>query len=87
MRFLLIAMFLSGCAHFKPRIEIKEVEVPIAVPCLKRENVPPVRSLASKSLTKSDSLFTKTKAINIDLLGLKADDGVLRAILEGCIED
>jgi len=81
MRYLIILLVLASCA---PRVVIKEVMIPVATPCFDTALIPPVRHLTYKDLQPTDNIFDKTQAISTDLLGLEADDKVIRAAISSC---
>ncbi len=87
MRYLLIVLLLAGCANREPKIITKTVEVPVAVPCVKQEQIPAERKLESDSLVKEDSIFNKAQSLLIDVKGLDSDNGVMRAALKACVKD
>lgn len=84
-----VLLLLAGCTP-EPRVEIRTVtetvEIPVSTPCVNASDVPPPRQLETDSLVTDDSLFDKARAMSIDLLGLKADDKQLRALIVGCAE-
>ena len=81
MRYLLLILILASCA---PRIVYKDVLVPTPVPCFDKSLIPPVRDLSYKHLQQTDTIFDKTKAITIDLIGLESDDKIIRAAISSC---
>jgi hypothetical protein len=81
MRYLLLILILASCA---PRVVTKEVFVPVATPCFDKALIPPVRDLTYKQLKQTDTIFDKTKAITIDLIGLESDDKIIRAAISSC---
>ena len=81
MRYLLLILILASCA---PRIVYKEVLVPVPTPCFDTKLIPPVRDLSYKQLKQTDTIFDKTKAITIDLIGLESDDKIIRAAISSC---
>jgi len=82
MRYILLIIILASCA---PRIVYKEILVPVPTPCFDKALIPPVRDLNYKDLKETDSIFDKTKAITIDLLGLEQDDKIIRAAISSCL--
>jgi len=81
MRYLALLLILASCA---PRIVYKEVLVPTPIPCFDKTLIPPVRDLTYKHLQQTDTIFDKTKAVTIDLLGLEQDDKIIRAAISSC---
>jgi len=81
MRYLALVLMLASCA---PRVVIQEVRVPVATPCFDKSLIPPVRDLTYKQLKQTDTIFDKTKAVTIDLIGLEADDKIIRAAISSC---
>ncbi len=84
MRYILLALTLSSCAIFEPRIITKEVKVPVSVPCV--ESIPEKPLQLSTSLSKDDSIYRKAQVLLLDNNALSADNLQLRAILEGCVD-
>jgi hypothetical protein len=58
--------------------------IPTPVPCFDKSLIPPVRDLSYKQLKQTDTIFDKTKAITIDLIGLESDDKIIRAAISSC---
>ena len=89
MKLLLIpaTLVLAGCICREPVVITKTAEVPVPVLCVDREDVPPMLVLEGDSVSKNDSVFTKAQAISIDRKLLIGQNTVLRALLEGCVEE
>jgi len=83
MRYIAILLILSSCT---PRVITQEVLVPVSVPCINKDSLPPVREMTHYNLKESDSIFTKTKSIMTDLKGLESDVKILMAITSGCVD-
>lgn len=84
MRALVIvaALVLAGCAGPKPQIRTVEVKVPIATKCAAQ--APSVPDYATDHLTLDESIHDLVRALLIERLQLRAENGELRAGLEGC---
>jgi hypothetical protein len=81
MRYILLIIILASCA---PKIVYRDVFVPVATPCFDTNLIPPMRDLTYKQLKQTDTIFDKTKAITIDLIGLESDDKIIRAAISSC---
>jgi hypothetical protein len=87
-KFILIpvVLILGACAHTDPVIkaEVKEVQVPISVPC--KADIPAKPGFKFKSLNPDDNLFDKTKTLLADRkLHLAYEEELLTA-LKSCIK-
>jgi len=77
---------LGACAHTEPviKIEIREVLVPISVPC--QAEVPVKPDFKFKALKAEDNLFDKSKTVLADRkLHLAYEEELLTA-LKSCIK-
>jgi len=84
MKYILLAIALTGCASTPPatKVETIEVKVPVAVKCQTPEPTPPV--LVSPTLKKEDDIYTKVKAVLADIETYKAYAIELSASLKSC---
>jgi hypothetical protein len=81
-----VVLALVACAHTDPtvKVEIKKVEIPIAVPC--KAEVPAKPSFKFETLKTDDDLFDKSKTLLADRkLHLAYEEELLTA-LKSCIK-
>ena len=89
MRLIILALLLTSCAWMRPEPKIitKEVKVPVAVPCVKEDQVPEKVERETNKLTRADTIHRKTQALLIDNNALSAENLSLWAILDACLAD
>ena len=81
----LIGLFLFGCESL-PQVEIREVKVPIAVPCIKSADVPVTpKILSNENLNVLDD-FDLVIQIASERLDLLKHTGELSALIKACIK-
>ena len=78
---ILIQALLSGCATTQGTTE---VEVPLAVPCVSQDKVPPQPAYTSKDELMKLDRRKRTLTIYDEREQLKADDDRVRALLQAC---
>ncbi|MNS16446.1 hypothetical protein D3C72_480990 [compost metagenome] len=62
-RALCLALLLAGCATAEPRIEYREVLVPVAVPCGADVGAPPSYLDSNAALQEAPDLFERVKLL------------------------
>jgi len=84
MRLILILPLLAACSS-QPSVELREVRVPIAVPCLEAREVPTrPEILGNPELQRLDD-FQLVLAIASERLDLIAHTDILHAVLGACV--
>ncbi len=81
-----IVLALGACAHTEPtiKVEIREVEIPIAVPC--QADIPAKPAFKFKTLKPENNIFDKSKTLLADRkLHLAYEEELLTA-LKSCIK-
>lgn len=76
---------LAACAHTEPviKVEVREVKVPVAVPC--KAEIPAKPDFNFGKIDPDDNLFNKTKAVLADRkLHLAYEEELLTA-LKSCV--
>jgi hypothetical protein len=82
---LVAAMSLAACAQNPPlAVEVREVQVPTPVACIKPEQIPPEPERVGPLLTGNAVADLATVAASA--LELRIYGGELRALIEGCVE-
>lgn len=80
---IVVALALVGCGTpQKPRIEVRETKVPVAVKCTTA--VPPKPEYATQALTLQEGIYDLVRALLIELDQRRIREGELEAALEGC---
>ena len=79
---LYLGVILAGCAHTEPRIEYREVKVPISVPC--KVTLPDEPEYATKGLTLDEPLYELVRAVLVELEQRKARDVEVTAAAKSC---
>lgn len=80
---LLAGLLLTGCATApEPRVQIKEVRIPVSVPC--RVKLPPEPTYADELVPLDADLFTKAKALLQAREQRKAYQAELEAAAKSC---
>lgn len=76
------ALGLAGCAcpPQEPRVEYKEVKVPVAVPCLTGKPVKPKYEVYNADLSDGDTVLVLTR----NWLASRVYEAALEAELAGC---
>jgi hypothetical protein len=78
----LAAVILAGCAL--PRIGPQTVEVPVPVPCLTPDKIPPRPDLMADAVWATGNEFDRAKALLVDRLRLLIHVGRLEPLLRAC---
>ncbi len=77
---------LTACATpAEPVVITQEVRIPIAVPCVDPDQIPPVREYADQKIKAPASQYEMVRALGLGLAERDEDLPVLRALLAGCV--
>lgn len=82
MKYLLLALVLTGCAAPVITPTVQKVEVPIAVACTTPTPAPP--ELCRPSLMAADDIFVKVRCLLSDAKLHEAYEAELAAALASC---
>lgn len=77
-------LLLSACNHPQPGISVRTVEVPVPVPCLPADSIPPEPPQVGEQLTgnaASDLLIVAASALDLRAWGI-----TMQAALKACAE-
>lgn len=80
-------ILISGCASKDVVYKTVEVKVPVAQPCVSKDQIPPMFQLETKTVDRNDPVGIKAKALVIDFKRLLEDDITLRQLLGACVND
>lgn len=75
-------ILLGGCAHTEPRIEYREVKVPVSVPC--RVTLPDEPSYAADQVSLDAPLFDLVRALLVEREQRKAREVEVTAAAKSC---
>jgi len=79
-----LALMLTACASNEPiAVQIKEVQVPVPVPCAKAEQIPPEPGKVGDQLTGNP--VTDAMILAESALELRKWGGELEALVNGCV--
>jgi len=80
----LAILLLAGCATTEPRIEVRTVEVPVAVKCAADPGPDPVYADTDEALRQAPDLFARVQLLVAGRLQRIAREGELKAANAGC---
>ena len=75
-------LVMAGCAHTEPRVVVKEVKVPVSVPCKVAEPATP--AYAADAVDLDSPLFNLVRALLVEREQRKAETTELRAAVRAC---
>lgn len=82
---LALSVALWGCSTPAIVREPVEVMVPIPIPCVDSNQIPPMIALETETVQRNDILGDKVVALVDDFKRLKESNRVLRELLQGCL--
>lgn len=82
-----LVLLLAGCDTTPPRPEVRVVKVPVAVPCLKRSELPVAPKTASNQDLNALGDFDLVLQIAAERLDLLKFSGEQSAVLKACAGD
>lgn len=85
---LLALLILTGCSSTEPAVKVvvQEVKVPVAVNCIRKEDVPVYHDYVKTKISKSDTDYTKVRKLIIRDFEHQKFAKVVEAIMKGCSE-
>lgn len=87
MRYLIVTvLLLTGCAGKEIVREPVDVEIPVPVACVSRNEIPNTVPSAAEALTDDSEPGEKIKQVMIERRRLRAQNEGLRALLVKCAE-
>lgn len=82
---LVVSLALAGCATSPSKVITQRVEVPVAVPCVKRSQIPVKPASKFAPLPKAAPVDEQVRALLVDREAGKIYGNKTRALLEACV--